>query len=103
MADIDKTITTLQYMINNARNNHLKTTTIFISTLSDCMMYLKKLKRIEQPGVLLFDDPGPIIVRCKDCRWAEVSDNEHTWCDHVDHEFCHKNDWFCADGERKVG
>ena len=41
------------------------------------------------------------VVRCKDCRWAEVSDNEHTWCDHVDHEFCHKNDWFCADGERK--
>ena len=43
------------------------------------------------------------VVRCKDCRWAEVSDNEHTWCDHVDHEFCHKNDWFCADGERKEG
>lgn len=42
----------------------------------------------------------PEIVRCKDCKWAEVSDNEHTWCDHVDHEFCHNNDWFCADGEK---
>lgn len=43
----------------------------------------------------------PEIFRCKDCKWAEVSDNEHTWCDHVDHEFCHNNDWFCADGERR--
>lgn len=43
----------------------------------------------------------PEIVRCKECRWAEVSDSEHTWCDHVDHEFCHNNDWFCADGERQ--
>jgi hypothetical protein len=32
------------------------------------------------------------LVRCKDCKWAEVSDNEHTWCDHVDHESCHGND-----------
>lgn len=44
----------------------------------------------------------PEIVRCKDCKWAEVSDNEHTWCDHVDHEFCHNNDWFCADGEART-
>ena len=95
MADIDKTITTLQYMINNARNNHLKTTTIFISTLSDCMMYLKKLKRIEQPGVLLFDDPGPIIVRCKDCKW----NNGYTGCDK--YLLPHGGNWFCADGEKR--
>ena len=40
-------------------------------------------------------------VRCLDCKWAEASDSQHTWCDHVDHDFCHDNDWFCADGERK--
>ena len=43
------------------------------------------------------------LVRCKDCRWAEVSNNEYTWCGHVDDGFCHENDWFCADGERKEG
>ena len=41
------------------------------------------------------------LVRCKDCKWAETSDNQNTWCDHVDHDFCHDNDWFCADGERR--
>ena len=44
-----------------------------------------------------------MVVRCKDCKWAEVSDNERTWCDHVDHDFCHNNDWFCADGQKKDG
>ena len=106
MSDIDKTIITLQHVINNARNNHLKTTTIFISTLSDCMMYLKKLRRIEQPGVLLFDDPGPIIVRCKDCRYGQYcTDGETTYqCFKWNsNEFgaLHEQDWFCADGERK--
>ena len=61
MADIDKTITTIQYRINEARNNHQKVTTIFISTLSDCMMFLKKLKKIESNGVLIFYDPDPSI------------------------------------------
>ena len=91
MADIDKTITTLQYRINEARNNHQKTTTIFISTLSDCLMYMKKLRQIGQPGVLLFDDPEPRIIRCGDCIHAENCE----W---------KKFDvpgWFCADGERR--
>jgi len=97
MPDIDKTITTLQYMINNARNNHLKTTTIFISTLSCCMMYLKKLKRIEQPGVLLFDDPGPIIVQCKDCKKRYTVHCIQEEAGNINNQ----DDWFCADGEHK--
>jgi len=41
MPDREKLITTLQYRINEARNKHTKVTTIFISTLSDCLDLLK--------------------------------------------------------------
>ena len=62
---------------------------------------LKEQDNCENCSIAI-EDRQPVI-RCKDCKWAELSDNEHTWCDHVDHDFCHNNDWFCADGERKEG
>ena len=42
MVDREKLMTTLQYRINEARNKGSKVTTIFISTLSDCMTLLKE-------------------------------------------------------------
>ncbi len=51
MSDVDRTITTLQNLINGARNNGLKTTTVFTSTLSKCMALLK-----EQPRICVFVD-----------------------------------------------
>ena len=42
MIDREKLMTTLQYRINEARNKGSKVTTIFISTLSDCMTLLKE-------------------------------------------------------------
>lgn len=70
-----------------------------ISLLKDQQNVISGLKVIND-GLCEAVTEQKQIVRCKDCKWAEVSDNEHTWCDHVDHEFCHNNDWFCADGER---
>ena len=62
--------------------------------------YIVELRE-EEADELMNDHWVGVLVRCEDCKWAEISDSQHTWCDHVDHEFCHDNDWFCADGERK--
>ena len=46
MIDREKLMTTLQYRINEARNKGSKVTTIFISTLSDCMTLLKEQEAV---------------------------------------------------------
>ena len=51
----ERLITTLQYRINEARNNHKKVTTIFVSTLSECMIMLKD-KPVKAVENVLFDD-----------------------------------------------
>ena len=49
MVDREKLMTTLQYRINEARNKGSKVTTIFISTLSDCMTLLKEQEAEVEP------------------------------------------------------
>ena len=62
-----------------------------------------------KPGVR---DPGYIeggivreLVRCKDCKHGEKSPTFRyypnlSWCNK--YERSHEDDWFCADGERKI-
>ena len=64
MSDVDRTITTLQNLINGARNKGLKTTTVFISTLSKCMALLKE-KRPVTPK----DYPGEGQFYCGHCEF----------------------------------
>lgn len=56
---------------------------------------------------------GEEIVRCKDCKWWDQIDNgPYGYCHACKHAFYssnweisiyrrYKEDWFCADGERK--
>ena len=72
----EKTIKTLQNRINEARNNHTKVATIFISTLSDAMALLKEQEptdpEIEGGGsswwYVCSECHGPIDTRDKYCR-----------------------------------
>lgn len=53
------------------------------------------------------------IVRCKDCKWwDQINDGPYGYCHACKHAFYsssweiniyrrYKEDWFCADGERK--
>ena len=102
MLDREKLMTTLQYRINEARNKGSKVTTIFISTLSDCMTLLKEQET---------------VVRCKDCKhFHEFEPSE--FCKMMFHDETRYEcwnprltdqdnvptkgpDWFCADGGRK--
>ena len=104
MPDMEKVITTLQYRINEARNKGEKVTTIFVSTLSNAMMLLK-----DQPQ----------IIRCKDCKHrpelklysdrhgnytaVEFPDGSKCPCQCEDffYSWYPKDDWFCANGERR--
>ena len=63
MVDREKLMTTLQYRINEARNKGSKVTTIFISTLSDCMTLLKEQEEKRTPK--------PIIHGHKEEYWGE--------------------------------
>ena len=55
MTEREKLLVTLQNRIDEARNKGLKTTTVFISTLSNCMKTLKEQEReIEILKKLLF-------------------------------------------------
>ena len=47
VTDREKLLITLQNRINDGRNRHTKTTTIFISTLSACMAIVKEHKEGE--------------------------------------------------------
>ena len=62
------------------------------------MCYLTE-KRITNPETIEYFCPLIEIVTCKDCRYW----HEHEWyntCDkHIGNGF--KDDYFCADGERK--
>ena len=51
----------------------------------------------------LLPDVMQEIVRCKDCKFKQDSSvaGRTWWCNRLE-KFC-DNDWFCADGERKVG
>ena len=44
----------------------------------------------------------PELVRCKDCKYCEPFEGDALiWCNI--HVFGRKPDYYCADGERKVG
>ena len=103
MPDREKLMTTLQYRINAARNKGSKVTTIFISTLSDCMTLLKEqeaeISRISNAYLELVGKASkqPKVVRCKDCKRFVPPHS----CTHIDNYI--DGDWFCADGERRTG
>ena len=61
----ERLITTLQYRINEARNNHQKVTTIFVSTLSECMMMLK-----DEETTNICDRAGTRIFACEKCGYG---------------------------------
>ena len=79
MEDHDRLAVTLQYSINHARNCRLKTTTIFISTLSECLTVLKELEDMkkEQEAVPLEKIPGLTIGRCGSCRGIITNDMKY--------------------------
>lgn len=56
MSDVDRTITTMQNLINGARNKGLKTTTVFTSTLSKCMALLKEHEELKSRHKILVDE-----------------------------------------------
>ena len=70
MTELEKLHVTIQYRLNHARNNHMKTATIFTSTLSQIMevinLYEALLQEKEQvpPEII----PGLSIERCGMCR-----------------------------------
>jgi hypothetical protein len=41
------------------------------------------------------------VVRCKDCKYADVLITGNIYCKHFNEWHLHGTDWFCADGERK--
>lgn len=98
VTDKEKLLITLQNRINDGRNRHTKTTTIFISTLSACM---KLLKEQNQTG------------QCKDCKWWDKKDeSNYGYCHACKHGFhsnhweigiyrIYREDWYCADWEEK--
>jgi hypothetical protein len=56
--------------------------------------------------VKLFLDQMPTIdavevVRCKDCKYADVLITGNIYCKHFNEWHLHGTDWFCADGERR--
>jgi DNA-directed RNA polymerase subunit RPC12/RpoP len=69
VADYDRLAVTLQYSINHGRNCRLKTVTIFISTLSECLAALKELEEMKkgQEEVEPEKIPGTKVVRCGNC------------------------------------
>ena len=66
MTDLDKLAVTLQYRINHARNNHLKTVTIFTQTLSQCLAAVHQCATMEPvpPDKI----PGLTIEKCGSCH-----------------------------------
>ena len=81
MSDVDRTITTLQNLINGARNKGLKTTTVFISTLSKCMALLKE----KEPMAPEMEGGGSNwFVVCGDCH-AVISEGDK-FCRHCGRE-----------------
>ena len=41
------------------------------------------------------------VVRCKDCKYADVLITGNIYCKHFSEWHLHGTDWFCADGERR--
>lgn len=59
----------------------------------------------EPPKPPTFEDLGYVqVVRCKDCKYcfAEGFVHEHNICDKHEWIQGQPDDWYCADGERRV-
>ena len=62
-------------------------------TFMECSMRLKKQPTIDAVQV----------VRCKECKWFDAyGDTYDPYCDHKNHRHEVRNDFFCADGERRT-
>ena len=77
MADREKVIATIQNRINEARNNHTKVATIFISTLSSV---LELLKEQEQVQAEVEGSAGSWWYVCGECHGA--IDVRDSFCRH---------------------
>lgn len=55
--------------------------------------------------IVSYDDDGNEIVkplvRCKDCKYADVLITGNIYCKHFSEWHLHGTDYFCADGERR--
>ena len=58
------------------------------------------IMRYENEVLQLLPDKIQPLVRCKDCKWNSGKPNT-PYCQIRSEP--HRNDWFCADGERKEG
>ena len=56
----------------------------------------KALKRIKQLPPI-----QPVIVRCKDCKHRDPEDKKCDCGHDILWQLPRRNDWFCADGERR--
>ena len=69
-------------------------------TIDELISADKALKLKEQETQKFFVDefgkitPLPVVVRCKDCKFAEDCE--------IAYRFGEQDDWFCADGERRT-
>jgi hypothetical protein len=80
MTDLEKLATTLQYRVNHARNNRMKTVTIFISTLSECLDVIRNYEAmlaVSEP-VPPETIPGLTIERCALCH--KMMTNDMNYC-----------------------
>lgn len=66
-----------------------------ISDLYDALSIA--IEALEQPTV-----DAVQVVRCKECKWFDAyGDTYDPYCDHKNHRHEVRNDFFCADGERR--
>lgn len=43
------------------------------------------------------------VVRCRECKWFDAyGDTYDPYCDHKNHRHEVRNDFYCADGERRT-
>ena len=87
MSDVDRTITTLQNLINGARNKGLKTTTVFTSTLSKCMALLKEHEELKSRHNILVDECDKMYSTLKEKNKTieELEDDLATTKDMLNH------------------
>lgn len=68
MTEYDKMLVTLQNRINEGRNKGMKTTNIFISSLSTCMKMLKEYKKTLD-NIVCFENGDRVrVFECPFCR-----------------------------------
>lgn len=61
------------------------------STMTDCVSLINNAPAVDAVEV----------VRCKDCKYADVLITGNIYCKHFSEWHLHGTDWFCADGERR--